>query len=115
MNSGGAVLYEPYQVLQIEVPAQFMGEISRLTGNKRGQLMEVNQEGEHMTIKAKLPVAEMFGLSNDLRSATEGRGHFFVVDQVFEKLPYDLQAKAIYKIRERKGLKQEDFVEKEEV
>ena len=114
MNSAGAMLYEPMQVLQIECPAEFMGEISRLTGNKRGQLIEVNQEGEHMTIKAKLPVSEMFGLSNDLRSATEGRGHFFVVDQVFEKLPYDLQAKTIHKIRERKGLKQEDFVEKEE-
>ena len=114
MNFGGAILYEPLQVLQIEVPAQFMGEVSRLTGNKRGQLIEVNQEGEHMTIKAKLPVSEMFGLSNDLRSATEGRGNFYVIDQVFEKLPYDLQAKAIYKIRERKGLKQEDFVEKEE-
>lgn len=114
MNSAGAVIYEPMQILQIEVPSHFMGEISKLTGNKRGQLIEVNQEGEHMTIKAKLPVSEMFGLSNDLRSATEGRGHFYVVDQVFEKLPYDLQAKTIYKIRERKGLKQEDLVEKEE-
>ena len=114
MNLGGAVLYEPLQVLQIEVPASFMGEISRLVGNKRGQLIEVSQEGEHMTIKAKLPVAEMFGLSNDLRSSTEGRGNFYVIDQVFEKLPYELQQRTIAKIRERKGLKQEDFVEKEE-
>lgn len=114
MNSAGAVIFEPMQILQVECPAEYMGEISRLTGNKRGQLLEVNQEGEHMTIKCKLPVSEMFGLSNDLRSATGGRGHFFVVDQVFERLPHELQAKTIYKIRERKGLKQEDFVEKEE-
>ena len=57
------------------------------------------------TVKAKLPVAEMIGWSNDLRSATEGRGNFFVLDQSFEKLPEELQPKIIGQIRSRKGLK----------
>jgi elongation factor 2 len=47
----------------------------------------------------------MFGLSSDLRSATEGRGNFFVLDQNFEKLPEELQPKIIGQIRSRKGLK----------
>jgi len=47
----------------------------------------------------------MFGLTSDLRSATEGRGHFYVIDQLFEKLPIELQAKIAEKIRQRKGLK----------
>jgi elongation factor 2 len=47
----------------------------------------------------------MFGLSSDLRSATEGRGNFFVLDQSFEKLPEELQPKIIGQIRSRKGLK----------
>ena len=47
----------------------------------------------------------MFGLSSDLRSATEGRGNFFVIDQSFEKLPEELQGKIINNIRSRKGLK----------
>ena len=88
-----------------------MGEISKLLGNKRGQLVDVAQEGEHISVKAKLPVAEMFGLSNDLRSATGGRGNFFVVDQIFEKLPYELQQKTIASIRKRKGMKEEEVVE----
>ncbi len=108
MSGAGAIIYEPVQVLQIEAPTEYMGEISRLVQNKRGQLMDMKEEGEHMTIKAKLPVAEMFGLTNDLRSATSGRGSHFLVDQMFEKLPSELQNRVVKQIRDRKGLKQED-------
>ena len=101
-------IYEPVQIVQIDAPASFIGEVSKLIQNKRGQLLEMNQEGEHVSIKCKLPVAEMFGLSNDLRSSTEGRGNFFISDQVYEKLPENLQEKTIKQIRERKGLKEEE-------
>jgi len=103
-----AIMFEPLQILQIESPAEFLGEISKLVQNKRGQLLDMTQEGQHMTVKAKLPVAEMFGLSNDLRSATGGRGNFYIIDQVFEKVPEALQDKLIKQIRDRKGLKTED-------
>ena len=56
------------------------------------------------TIKAKLPVAEMIGWSNDLRSATEGRGVSSLYDQLFERVPQGIQAEVIKKIRDRKGL-----------
>jgi len=104
MRDAKAVMFEPIQILQIEAPADNMGDISKLIQNKRGQLLDMTQEEEHITVKAKLPVAEMFGLSSELRSATAGRGVFFVVDQVFEKLPEELQSKVIKQIRERKGL-----------
>ena len=55
-------------------------------------------------IKAKIPVAEMIGWSNDLRSATEGRGISSLMDQEFQKLPNELQIDVIRKIRQRKGL-----------
>jgi len=104
MMTADPVMFEPLQILQIEAPEEFMGEISKLVQNKRGQLLNMEQEGEHVTIKAKLPVAEMFGLTSDLRSATSGRGAHFVVDQVFERLPGILQDKIIKQIRQRKGL-----------
>jgi len=107
MEQGGAVIFEPLQVLQIESPAEFLGELSKLVQNKRGQLLDVKQEGEHITVKAKLPVAEMFGLTSDLRSSTNGRGSHYVVDQIFEKVPDELQQKVISQIRKRKGLKEE--------
>ncbi len=107
-RTGAPLLFEPLQTLQFEAPADFMGEISKLISNKRGQLLDMKQEGVHITVKGKLPVAEMFGLSNEIRSATNGRGNFYLVDQSFEKLPHELQEKYIKKIRERKGLKIEE-------
>ena len=75
-----------------------------LIPNKRGQLLDMTQEGSLVIVKAKLPVAEMFGWSSDLRSATGGRGNSSLIDQMFEKIPHDLQPKVIKRIRDRKGL-----------
>ena len=104
MLSSKACMHEPLQLLQIESPADFLGDISALIQNRRGQLINVEQSIDRITIEAKLPVAEMFGLTGDLRSATSGRGSHFVVDQMFEKVPEMLQQKVIKQIRERKGL-----------
>ena len=81
-----------------------MGEISKLISNKRGQLLDAQQEGNLSIIKAKIPVGEMFGWSSNLRSATEGRGNSSLVDQMYEKLPGELQEKIVKQIRDRKGL-----------
>ena len=104
MMQAKPVLYEPLQILHIEAPAENMGDISKLIANKRGQLLEMNQDGSLVIVKAKMPVAEMFGWSSDLRSATSGRGNSSLIDQMFEKLPEELQDKVIKQIRERKGL-----------
>ena|SRR3989338_864972 len=104
MRNANAIMFEPIQVIQIESPTEFLSNISKIVQNRRGQLIETEQEGEHITIKAKLPVAESFGFTSELRSATSGRGSHFVVDQMFEKLPIELQSKIIKQIRERKGL-----------
>jgi len=105
MKDAKPILYEPLQILQIDAPANYMGEISKLIQNRRGQLLDMTQETDTITVKAKLPVAEMFGLTSSLRSATEGRGTFSVIDQTYEKLPYELQDKISTQIRTRKGLK----------
>jgi elongation factor 2 len=114
MLQAGPVIYEPIQVLQIDAPQEYMGDISGLISNKRGQLLEMNQDSDQISVKSKMPVAEMFGLSNTLRSMTSGRGNFFLVDQSYEKLPFELQDKVIKSICERKGLKSSDLVETEE-
>ncbi len=110
MLNASPALFEPLQVMQVDAPVAYMGAISKLTQNRRGQLLEMTQEGEMITVKAKLPVAETFGLTSDLRSATEGRGSFSVLDQLFEKLPFELQEKMAQQIRSRKGLKVVDGV-----
>ena len=104
VRNAGPLLYEPVQTLLFEAPEEYTGEISKLVGNKRGKLTDMKQEGSLVQVKAKMPVAEMFGLSNDLRSATGGRGTSSLIDQNFETLPRELQEKIIKRIRERKGL-----------
>ncbi len=101
----GPVIYEPKQVLQFEAPYDFMGDIVNMISSKRGQLIDTDQQGKIAILKGKLPVAEMFGLASDLRSITSGRGNYFLVDQMFERLPGELQENVIKRIRQRKGLK----------
>lgn len=104
MTIASPILFEPVQKMQFIAPSDYMGELSKLIQNRRGQLIDMKQEEEEVTVIGKLPVAETFGLSNDLRSATGGRGAQFLVDQTFEKLPNELQGKIGGQIRNRKGL-----------
>jgi len=98
------VIFEPVQTHVIEAPSEYTGDVTKLVMNKRGAVLELNQEGTLSIIKAKIPVGEMIGWSNDLRSATGGRGTSALFDQVFEKLPGELQQKVIDQIVSRKGL-----------
>jgi elongation factor 2 len=104
MKSANATMLEPLQIHVIEVPESFMGAATKLVGGKRGQMLDMTQEMGLAQIKAKIPVGEMIGWSSDLRSATEGRGTSSLLDQQFEKIPSSLQDDVIRKIRERKGL-----------
>jgi elongation factor 2 len=104
MMQAGPLLYEPLQVTRIEAPNDYVGEVSKIVSSKRGQLMEMEQEGDITVIIAKMPVAELFGWSNDLRSSTGGRGNSSLVDQSFELLPRELQDKVRNGIVQRKGL-----------
>ncbi len=104
MKQAGAGMLEPIQTHLVEGPLEFMGTLTNLVASKRGILQDVQQESGQVMIKAQIPVAEMIGWSNDLRSATEGRGISSLMDQQFKPLPRELQENAIRKIRERKGL-----------
>ena len=104
IKDGGASMFEPIQTHRVEVPIEFMGSVTQLIGGKRGVIIDVQQEGSDAFIVGKIPVAEMIGWSNDLRSATEGRGVSSLMDQQFQRMPGELQPNVIRKIRERKGL-----------
>jgi elongation factor 2 len=104
MQDSKTVLFEPIQTLQIEAPLKHMGEVTKMVQSKRGQTLSVNQEVDKVSMRVKMPVAEMIGLAGDLRGATEGRGNFSLVDQSFERAPTEVQNKVVRQIRDRKGL-----------
>jgi len=100
----GPTLLEPKQILRVEAPQEEMGSAMKEIQNRRGEILDVeNAEGVSI-LKVKLPVAEMFGFEGALKSATGGKGFYFLVDVVFEKIPRELLDKAVSQIRTRKGL-----------
>ncbi len=106
MMSATPILYEPVQQIRFNAPVEYMGALSSLIQNRRGQLLDMQQENDEVIVLGKMPVAETFGLSNDLRGCTGGHGGQFLVDQGFERLPMELQAKVRQQIIQRKGLKE---------
>jgi elongation factor 2 len=108
-------MLEPIQSIFIQVPQAQLGSATKELSGRRGQILDITSEGDLYTIKGKAPVAEMFGFSGDIRSATEGRALWNYEVAGFEEIPSSLQKDVIRKIRDRKGLPPEvpspsDFV-----
>ncbi|USS41549.1 elongation factor EF-2 [Thermococcus aggregans] len=104
MMKAGPVLYEPYQKVIINVPYEYMGAVSREITQRRGQLIDMRQEGEVMIIIAEAPVAEMFGFAGAIRGATSGRALWSTEHAGFKRVPNELAINIIRQIRQRKGL-----------
>ncbi|MDP3066599.1 MAG: elongation factor EF-2, partial [Methanobacteriaceae archaeon] len=103
------VLLEPVQKVFINVPQDYMGSSTREIQNRRGQIVDMDQEGDMATLESKVPVAEMFGFAGDIRSAAEGRCLWSTENAGFERLPKELQKIIIREIRNRKGLSPEPY------
>ncbi len=100
-------LIEPKQILRIDTPSDTMGDAMTEVNNRRGDIVDMEEEGDSAVIRSKLPVEELFGFEAALKSATNGKGFYNLMDLVFEPLPMNLQEEKIMEIRERKGMKQE--------
>ena len=70
------VLLEPIMKVEVIVPEKFMGDITGQLSSKRGQIESMEDRFGLKAIRAKVPLAEMFGYVTNLRSMTEGRGTF---------------------------------------
>jgi elongation factor 2 len=104
MIKGGTYLLEPKQKVLIQTPQEYSAEVMNACNGRRGQMIEISQEGETTTLNYIMPVAEMFGFSNALRGATQGRAIWYQEYAGYFKLPKELTGKIVRQIRERKGL-----------
>ncbi|MBU0530597.1 MAG: elongation factor EF-2 [Candidatus Aenigmatarchaeota archaeon] len=102
-----AYMLEPKQIIRIDVPTDHMSGATKEIQNRRGQILEMSEERGLTTIKTKIPVSEMFGFNSTLKSATGGKGFFWLIDIVYEPLPKELEQRVIKQIRERKGIREE--------
>lgn len=109
MTAAGTKLLEPMQKVYIEVPHELMGDVSKELQQRRATILDMKTKEEMTVIDGKAPVAEMFGFSSAIRSATGGRVLWNTENMGFEPLPKNLQDEVTRKIRERKGMKSEPW------
>ncbi len=107
MLLAGDSLLEPVQKIQITVPTEQMGNATAQIQGRRGQVFDMNSEGDTITVVGKAPVAELFGFSGDIRSATEGRAMWNTEFAGFELVPNSMVKEVVTAIRKRKGLKEQ--------
>ncbi len=105
MLLGGVTLLEPKQKILINTLQEYSGNVINMTNGRRGTLEGMEQEGENTAITTIMPVSEMFGFSNELRGATQGRAIWYQEYAGYHPMPKELVAKIVRQIRERKGEK----------
>ncbi|MEM3318178.1 MAG: elongation factor EF-2, partial [Thermoplasmatales archaeon] len=111
MCQAGRILLEPVQKVFVDTPLEESGAVTREFQQRRGVIIEMEQEGEQSKITALVPVPEMFGFASAIRSATGGRVLWSTENHGHQPVPKDLQPSVVAKIRERKGLKPEPYDE----
>lgn len=86
MNQAGPVMLEPIMNLEIQTPADFVGECINLLGAKSARVENMFDRGEQKIIHSLAPLRNMFGFSTDLRSATQGRAGFTMKFHSFDTM-----------------------------
>jgi elongation factor G len=73
LKAAKPVLLEPVMKLEVVTPERFMGDVNGVISSKRGAVERMDERGGNKVIDAKVPLSELFGFTNQLRSMTEGR------------------------------------------
>ena len=81
------VILEPIMKVAVETPTEFLGAAMGLLNQRRGIIVGSQEEGPQCVVEAKVPLAEMFGFSTILRSATQGKAQFTMEFSNYKKLP----------------------------
>jgi elongation factor G len=83
----GPVLLEPIMKVEVVTPDDFMGDCIGDLNSRRGQIMGSEQRGNATAIQAMVPLANMFGYVNTLRSMTQGRAQYTMQFDHYERVP----------------------------
>ncbi|WP_406678540.1 elongation factor G [Moorella sp. ACPs] len=96
------VLLEPIMNVEITVPEQFMGDIMGDLNSRRGRILGMEPKGKNQVIRAQVPLAEMYRYAINLKSITQGRGHFKMDFAQYEEVPANIAEKIIQEARREK-------------
>jgi len=98
-QKAGAILLEPMMKVEVTTPEEYMGNIIGDLSSKRGQIEEMSDRANIKVVKAKVPLAEMFGYSTSLRSMSQGRANYVMEFSNYAEVPKNI----LETIKEKQG------------
>jgi elongation factor G len=96
------VIHEPIMKVVVETPTAFQGAVMGSLNQRRGMIVGTQDEGPVCIIEAQVPLAEMFGYSTVLRSATQGKAQFTMEFATYRQVPRAVAEELIKKAGEGK-------------
>jgi elongation factor 2 len=97
-------LLEPLLSFECKVPNDFVSSVIAIVQKRRGKILDMVNEEDMVVVKAEMPVAESFGIADELRSSTQGRAFWATQFSRWAPVPESMQADIIAEIRKRRGL-----------
>jgi elongation factor G len=98
MRKASPVLLEPMMAVEVETPEEFMGNVMGDLNSRRGMIQGMDDLVTGIkAIKAEVPLAEMFGYSTSLRSATQGRATYTMEFKHYSEAPKNVAEAIINK------------------
>lgn len=91
------VLLEPMMKVEVVVPEEHIGDVTGDISSKRGLVEGVDEKGMVQAVRATVPLSEMFGYINNLRSMTSGRGQFTMEFSRYDVVPKNVADEIIKK------------------
>src|SRR5438128_11285064 len=95
MKRAKPVLLEPMMAVEIVTPEDYLGDVMGNLNSRRGRVEHLEPTGSGQTIKASVPLAEMFGYATDLRSMSQGRATFTMQFDRYEEVPQSIATEII--------------------
>jgi elongation factor G len=93
------VLLEPIMSVEVVVPEEYMGEVIGDLNSRRGRIMGMEGRAGAQVVASMVPLAQMFGYSTDLRSATQGRATYTMTFDHYEQVPKSVSEEIIAKVK----------------
>jgi len=95
LQKADPILLEPVMKVEVTVPEEYMGDVMGDLNSRRGRIEGMEAANRVQVIRAKVPLAEMFGYATDLRSRTQGRGVFSMEFSHYEPVPKSIAEQII--------------------
>jgi elongation factor G len=92
MKKAGPILLEPIMKVEVSTPDEFQGDIIGDLSRRRGKIMSTESKSKTTNVHSEVPLSEMFGYVNNIRSMSKGRAAYTMEPSHFEQVPAQIVA-----------------------